>query len=264
MKQFLTLSSPRALTLEFAWFGPESVPADAPTLVFLHEGLGCVASWRSFPHDLCERLQCRGFAYSRFAYGASTPRPHDEPFPFDYLEREAAEGLPAVLGTLGIERPWLIGHSDGGTIALLAAAGDPGCARYPGIVVIAPHYWLEEVCIEGIERTRVAYEQGSLRGRLARFHQDVDSAFYGWCNVWLDPARRGWNIESSLKSIACPTLAIQGVQDEYATLYQIEAIQRHAPQTKLMKVDDCGHFPFFVQREAVIDAIAAFVRESRP
>jgi len=265
MKQFLTLPSsdtrPRALSLEYAWFGPETAPANTPTLVFLHEGLGCVDLWRNFPSTLCERLQCRGFAYSRFAYGESTPRPHDEPFPSDYLERESLEVLPAVLSALGIERPWLVGHSDGGTIAMLAAANDSGCARYPGIVVIAPHYWVEEVCIAGIERARAAYEQGELRKRLAKYHRDVDSAFYGWCHVWLDPARRGWNIETALKDIACPTLAIQGVQDEYATLDQIEAIQRHAPQTELMKVDDCGHFPFFAHPEAVINAIAAFVCE---
>ena len=267
MKQFLTLPSndarPRALTLEFAWFGPENVSADAPTLVFLHEGLGCVALWRNFPQSLCERLQCRGLAYSRFAYGESTPRPHDEPFPADYLERETLEVLPAVLEALGIERPWLIGHSDGGTIAMLAAANDPGCMRYPGIVAIAPHYRVEDVCIEGIERARVAYEQGDLRKRLAKYHRDVDSAFYGWCHVWLDPARRGWNIEASLKDIACPTLAVQGVQDEYATLDQIEAIQRHAPQTKLLKIDGCGHFPFFAQPEVVVEAIAVFVRDHR-
>ena len=266
MGQFLTLPASnvrlRALTLEFAWFGPESVPKDAPTLVFLHEGLGCVALWRDFPEALCERLQCRGLAYSRFAYGESTPRPHDEPFPADYLERETQEVLPAVLDALGIERPWLIGHSDGGTITLLAAANDPGCVRYSGIVAIAPHYRVEEVCIAGIERARVAYEQGELRKRLAKYHRDVDSAFYGWCHVWLDPARRGWSIEAQLKNIACPALAIQGVQDEYATLDQIEAVQRHAPQTKLMKVDDCGHFPFLAHPEAVIEAIAAFVRDN--
>ena len=263
MKQFLSLPAcdtrSRALSLEYAWFGAKTVPAGAPTLVFLHEGLGCVDLWRGFPSVLCERLQCRGFAYSRFAYGESTPRPHQEPFPVDYLERESLEVLPSVLNALDIERPWLIGHSDGGTIAMFAAANDPGCARYPGIVVIAPHYKAEDMGIAGIERTRAAYEQGDLRRRLAKYHRDVDSAFYGWCHAWLDPARRGWSIEAALKNIACPTLAIQGTQDEYATLEQIEAISHHAPQTKLMKIDGCGHFPFLTQSEAVIEAIAAFV-----
>ncbi|MDR0564869.1 MAG: alpha/beta hydrolase [Azoarcus sp.] len=263
MKRFLTLppnnSRPRQLSLEYAWFGPENVPDDAPTLVFLHEGLGCVALWRDFPSALCHRLQCRGFAYSRFAYGASTPRPHGEPFPADYLEREALEVLPAVLETMGITRPWLIGHSDGGSIALLAAAHDAGKGRYPGIITIAPHYCVEDVCLTGIERARTAYEQGDLRQRLAKYHSDVDSAFYGWCNVWLDPTRRGWNIGPQLKNIACPVLAIQGVQDEYATLDQIDAIQRNAPQTVLLKIEGSGHFPFLVKPQIVIDAIADFV-----
>jgi len=264
---FITLPStdarPRALSLEFIWVGPERAPADAPTLVFLHEGLGCVALWRDFPQALCERLQCRGLVYSRYAYGKSTPRPHDEFFPPDYLEREALEVLPAVLEALGIERPWLIGHSDGGTIALVAAASDPGCARYPGIVTIAPHYRVEEICLAGIEQARLAYEQDELRTRLAKYHRDVDSAFYGWYHAWLSPARRDWSIEALLKDVACPTLAIQGIQDEYATLDQIEAIQRYAPQTKLVKIDECGHFPFLAQRNVVIDAITAFVQDHR-
>ena len=263
MKRFLTLPPndvrTRALTLEFAWYGPENVPADAPTLVFLHEGLGCVTLWRDFPQALCERLQCRGIAYSRFAYGESTPRPLDEPLPADYLEREAQDVLPAVLDSLGIERPWLIGHSDGGTIALVAAANDP--ARYAGIVIIASHYRVEEVCLEGIERARVAYEQRGLRERLAKYHRDVDATFYGWCNAWLDPARRDWSIEPMLKNITCPTLAIQGEQDEYATLDQIETVQRHAPQTKLIKIDECGHVPYLAKRDAVIEAIAVFVKD---
>ncbi|MDR2926317.1 MAG: alpha/beta hydrolase [Azoarcus sp.] len=263
MKQFLILPAngerSRVQTLEFAWFGPENVPEGSPTLVFLHEGLGCVDLWRSFPVNLCERLQCRGIAWSRFGYGESTPRPQEEPFPVDYLEREALDVLPDVLDALGIEQPWLVGHSDGGTIALLAAAYDPGGVRYPGIVAIAPHYCVEDVCLAGIKRARKAYEQGDLRGRLGKYHQDVDSAFYGWCNVWLDPARRGWSIEDSLKGIACPVLAIQGVDDEYATLDQIEAIQRHAPQTELLKVKKCGHFPFLAQSEIVMEAISRFV-----
>jgi len=266
MKRFIDLplcdTRQRALSLEYLRLGPETVPAGAPTLVFLHEGLGCVDLWRNFPEDLCERIQCRGFAYSRFAYGESTPRPHEEPFPVDYLEHESLETLPAVLGALGIERPWLIGHSDGGTIALIAAANDPGCARYPGIVVIAPHYKVEDIGVANIERTRAAYEHGELRDRLSKYHRDADSAFYGWCDAWLDPARRAWNIETVLKNIACPALAIQGAQDEYATLEQIEAIQRNAPQTKLMKINDCGHFPFLTQPEAVIEAIAAFIMDT--
>ena len=252
----------RELKLEYRRVGPQPPAPGAPTMVFLHEGLGCIGLWRAFPANLCARLQWRGLIYSRFAYGASTPRPHGEPFPDDYLEREALEVLPRVLQALGIERPWLLGHSDGGSMALIAAANDPGRERYAGIVAIAPHYRVEDVCIAGIERARAAYERGELRRKLAKYHRDVDSAFYGSCDTWLNPRRRGWSIERSLQNIACPVLAIQGVQDEYATLDQIEAIQRHAPQTELLTMDGSGHLPFLVFEERVIEAIAEFCQVS--
>ncbi|MDR1854636.1 MAG: alpha/beta hydrolase, partial [Azoarcus sp.] len=189
-----TATRARPLRLEYRWLGPANPAPDTPTLVFLHEGLGCVELWRQFPAKLCERLQWRGLAYSRYAYGASTPRPHDEPFPDDYLERETLDVLPQTLRALGVERPWLLGHSDGGTIALIAAAHDRACERYAGIVTIAPHYRVEDVCLAGIERARDAYEHGDLRRKLAKYHRDVDGAFYGWCDTWLNPRRRGWNI----------------------------------------------------------------------
>ncbi|MDR3213776.1 MAG: alpha/beta hydrolase [Azoarcus sp.] len=261
MNDFIVLppwgAQTRLMTIEYAWVGPARAAPDAPVMVFLHEGLGCIELWRGFPAALCERLQWRGLVYSRFAYGASTPRPHDEPFSDDYLEREALVVLPALLRALDIEKPWLLGHSDGGSIALIAA----GCeaAPYAGIVTIAPHYCVEEICLQGIERARAAYEQGGLRKRLAKYHRDVDSAFYGWCNAWLDPRRHGWCIEGLLTHIACPAFAIQGVQDEYATLDQIEAIARHAPHAELLKIDECGHFPFLACADTVIEAIASFV-----
>jgi pimeloyl-ACP methyl ester carboxylesterase len=260
MTCFITLAKRdfrgRALSLEYALIGPEKPPDDAPVLVFLHDGLGCVALWRGFPAALCARLRWRGLVYSRFACGASTPRPLDEPFPSDYLEREALEVLPALLRALGIERPWLLGHSDGGSIALIAAGSD--AARYAGLVTIAPHYCVEDICLKGIESARIAYEQGDLRGRLAKYHRDADSVFYGWCNAWLDPRRRDWSIECLLENIACPSLAIQGAQDEYATLDQIEAIWRHASHTELLEIDGCGHFPFRHATGAVTDAIVDF------
>jgi pimeloyl-ACP methyl ester carboxylesterase len=131
-------------------------------------------------------------------------------------------------------------------------------------VSIAPHYCVEDVCLQGIERACDAYEHGALRARLAKYHRDVDSVFRGWCDTWLNPARRGWNIEAFLKNIACPVLAIQGVQDEYATLDQIRAIKRCAPQTQLMEIADCGHFPFLHHPEKVIEGIAAFVDVYNP
>ena len=267
MSDFVTLPPlegySRPLRLEYAWVGPARAAPDAPVMVFLHEGLGCIDLWRGFPAALCERLQWRGLVYSRFAYGASTPRPHDEPFPGDYLEREALTALPALLRAFGIERPYLLGHSDGGSIALIAAAREPG--RYAGIVAIAPHHCVEEVCLRGIDRARLAYESAGLRERLAKYHQDVDSAFYGWHDAWRDPRRRAWRIENLLERIVCPVLAIQGVRDEYATLDQIEAIGRHAPQAELLALDRCGHFPFLTRGDEVMDAIADFVaRHAKP
>jgi pimeloyl-ACP methyl ester carboxylesterase len=276
----------RQQTLEYAWCpadgnsadgnpadsnpadGNSAADSDSPPdrsvtegLLFLHEGLGSVALWRRFPAELCARTGRRALVYSRFGYGASTPRPRDEPLPADYLEREAQEVLPALLDAFAMERPWLIGHSDGGSIALLAAAHDP--ERYCGIVTIAPHYRVEPVCLAGIARARAAYEAGHLREKLARHHTDVDAAFYGWCNAWLDPARRGWDITADLKRITLPILAIQGRQDEYATLDQIEAIARHAPQTELLVIEDCGHFPHLTHAEQVTSAIAAFIKAQK-
>lgn len=249
----------RKQTLEYAWVGV--MTADLPALVFLHEGLGCVAMWRDFPERLCQRLGRRGLVYSRMGYGASTPRPHDEPLPRHYLRREAVEVLPALLEATGIaqrQKPWLIGHSDGGSIALLAAGCD--ATAYSGIVVIAPHYFVEEVCLEGIRRTSTAFETGNLRARLARYHQDVDGAFHGWRDIWLDPAYRDWNIKADLNRITCPVLAIQGDADEYATLEQIHGIQRQAPQTQLRILPQCGHSPHLQHPEATLDAIEAFIR----
>jgi pimeloyl-ACP methyl ester carboxylesterase len=256
---FITLSPRgREETLEYAWVGAEDPERpNAPVLVFLHEGLGSIALWRDFPARLCEVLGMRGLVYSRFGYGASTPRPAGEAFSPDYLEQEATKVLPALMDALTIKNPWLVGHSDGGSIALLAAIHDS--ARLSGIVTIAPHYFVEAVCLEGIEKARHAYEKGRLRARLARYHRDVDSAFYGWCEVWLNPSRRNWSIEAALCKITCPVLAIQGDADEYATLEQIDGIQRQVPQTRLFVMAHCGHSPHLQQPEAVCEAIRAFV-----
>ncbi|MDR1647891.1 MAG: alpha/beta hydrolase [Zoogloeaceae bacterium] len=259
MTDFLTLAPDgKTQTLEIAWITPPHVEPDAPPLVFLHEGLGCVALWRQFPARLCAAVSRRGLLYSRYGYGASTPRPHDQPLPVDYLEREARVTLPALLAALDIENPWLIGHSDGGSIALLAAAAFPDV--FSGIVTLAPHYCVEEKCLFGIEEAKAAYEHGGLREKLARYHDDPDSAFCGWYEVWLNPARRDWNIAEDLRAITCPVLALQGREDEYATLDQIEAIARAALQTELRVLEDCGHFPFLTAPETTEAAIAAFIR----
>jgi pimeloyl-ACP methyl ester carboxylesterase len=250
----------RSLDIEIAWVG--AAHSAAPPLVFLHEGLGSVAMWKDFPARLCQHLGLRGLVYSRFGYGRSTPRPAGERFPVRFMEREAREVLPALLDALGIERAQLFGHSDGGSIALLAAAALPG--RIGAVVAVAPHVFVEPISVTSIAAARTAYLEQGLRERLARYHDDVDSAFWGWNDVWLDPAFRDWNIEAELDAIRCPLLAVQGEDDEYGTLEQIHAIARRLPKTRLLALANCGHSPHRDRPEALIDAAGAFLRECRP
>ena len=245
----------RPLDIEFAWVGPAG-GAGTP-LVFLHEGLGSVAMWKGFPQRLCDALGLRGLVYSRFGYGRSTPRPAGERFPVDFMHREARLALPALLDALGIARADLFGHSDGGSIALLAAADQPG--RYGAVVALAPHLFVEPISVQSIAEAKTAYLEQGLRERLARYHADVDSAFWGWNDVWLDPEFLHWNIEDEVARIRCPLLAIQGVDDEYGTLEQIRAIARRLPKTRLLELPNCGHSPHRDQPEAVIAATAAFL-----
>ncbi|MDR0996862.1 MAG: alpha/beta hydrolase [Zoogloeaceae bacterium] len=228
-------------------------PAASP-LVFLHEGLGSIAMWKSFPERLCEATDRQGFVYSREGYGHSSPRP--DPLPLDYLEREAQLVLPALLEKLDIAKPWLVGHSDGGTIALLAAAGFS--EKLAGIILIAPHWFVEDVCLAGITRARRAYESGPLKENLQRYHDHPDAVFYGWHDVWTNPARRNWNIADICQKITCPIFALQGEKDEYATLEQIDGIACCAPQTDRCVIPDCGHFPHLRRQEETVAAIAKF------
>jgi pimeloyl-ACP methyl ester carboxylesterase len=252
-----------ALVVEYQWVNPHL--HDAPLAVFLHEGLGSVAMWKDWPQSLCDRLRMCGLVYSRPGYGRSTPRPHEIKLPVDYLSRQAHDILPALLDTLGIvaaerRRMWIIGHSDGGSIALLYASAFADALA--GAVVIAPHIFVEDVSVAGIAETRIAYEQKNLRDRLARYHADVDSAFYGWCDIWLDPAFRTWNIAGQLRAIHCPLLAVQGCDDRYGTMAQIDGIADEVPHTHVAKLANCGHSPHAEAPEALNDAIAAFVTAS--
>jgi pimeloyl-ACP methyl ester carboxylesterase len=246
----------RSVRLEYAWLNRDS--ADAPLIVCLHEGLGCVAMWRDFPQRLCDACGCRGLVYSRYGYGGSTPRPWGEGLPLDFLEREARQALPAFLRAAGVEtRPWLFGHSDGASIALLYAAAFPQALA--GAVVLAPHIFVEDVTIAGIVAAKRAYAATDLRERLARYHADPDAVFVGWHERWLDPAFRGWSIEALLPAIRCPLLAVQGFDDEYGTMAHLEGIKRHVPHAELLKLADCGHSPHRDQPQAVIDATAAII-----
>ena len=244
--------------IEYQWVG--RTERAAPVIVFLHEGLGSVAMWRDFPARLCDAAGARGLVYSRPGYGGSTPRPADEHWQPDFMHRQAREALPALLRKLEVERPWLFGHSDGGSIALLYAGAFP--AELQGAIVLAPHILVEEVSVTSIAQAREAYRNTDLRSRLARYHDDPDSAFWGWNDIWLAPEFRNWSIEDELASIRCPLLAVQGVDDEYGTLEQVRGIARRVPQTRLLELPDCGHSPHKDQPEAVIAAATAFLRRA--
>jgi pimeloyl-ACP methyl ester carboxylesterase len=254
MPEFTNLSwRGEALRLEYQWVGVPDSPH--PTVVFLHEGLGSIALWKDFPQHFCRAGGFRGLVFSRYGYGRSTPRPHDERWPVDFMHRQAWEVLPALFAELGIERPWLFGHSDGGSIALLHAA------RFPvsGLVVVAPHTIVEDISVASIAEARTAYLSGGLRERLARYHDDVDSAFWGWNDIWLNPDFRGWDLREHLPAIDVPILAVQGEDDEYGTLEQIYGIARLAPQTRLLVLPQCGHSPHRDQTERLIQEATQFM-----
>ncbi|MGI4816269.1 MAG: alpha/beta fold hydrolase [Janthinobacterium lividum] len=248
------------LRIEYCFVGVGN--HDGPLLLFLHEGLGSVAMWKDWPDALCRRLGVRGLLYSRPGYGRSTPRPAAQKWGVDFMHVQATSVLPAFLDAIGLsgtarQRLWLVGHSDGGSIALLYAATFPDALA--GAIVLAPHVFVEDISVESIAQARIAYETTSLRDKLARYHDDVDSAFRGWNDIWLDPAFRSWNIEQSLASISCPLLALQGFQDEYGTMAQMDSIAAHVPQAVVVKLQACGHSPHRDAPAALNDAIAAFL-----
>ena len=248
----------RTIDIEYTWVGVTTAEAaDAPIMVFLHEGLGSVAMWKDFPDTLCRQLNMRGLVYSRPGYGASTPRAVDEHWEVDFLHRQATDILPALLQALHISRPWFFGHSDGGSIALLFAARFPEALA--GAIVVAPHIFVEDISIESIRLAREAYLHQGLREKLARYHKDVDSAFFGWNDVWLSPAFRTWDITSELSGIRCPLFAIQGKQDEYGTMRQVQGIRLLCRQTEVLELDECGHSPHRDQPARLISSVKDFV-----
>ena len=249
----------RALRLEVERVG---APAEAgrPLVVFLHEGLGSVAMWRGFPAAFCDAHGFSGFVFSRYGYGRSTGKPPGERWAPDFMHRQAFEVLPALFDRAGIVRPWLFGHSDGGSIALLHATR----FEVAGVIAVAPHLFVEPVSIASIEKSRVAYETGDLRERLGRYHDDPDSAFRGWNDAWLSPEFRAWNIEAELEAITCPVLAVQGKDDEYGTLEQVRAIARRLPKTRLLAIPECGHSPHRDRPQALSAEAARFILEHAP
>lgn len=239
--------------IEYRWFEPPVTAPDRPIIVMLHEGLGSVSLWKDFPALLAAATGARVIAYSRFGYGESDAPPQ----PYGALEmhrREALEVLPEVLRQLKIDRPLLFGHSDGASIALIYAGEVP--QRIAGLVVMAPHVFVEEMCIASIGAAKQAYLTTDLRQRLGRYHRDPDRAFWLWNNLWLDPAFRAWNIERHLSAITCAVLAIQGHQDEYGTMAQLDGLARAIPRAELLKLDQCRHSPHRDQPETVVQSVA--------
>lgn len=254
-------STREALRIEYQWINAEL--RTAPIALFLHEGLGSIAMWRGWPQQLCDQLGMRGLVYSRPGYGHSTPRPRDTVWPVDYLSIQARDVLPALLEALRIgpeerARMWVIGHSDGASIALLYAASFPRLLA--GAISIAPHVFAEDISLQGIAETKAAYEHAGLREKLSRFHADVDSAFYGWSDIWLSPAYRTWSIVEELRAIRCPLLAAQGHDDHYGTMAHLDTIAACVPQAHLLKLDACGHSPHRDTPDVLNAAIVAFVR----
>ena len=245
----------RERKIEYQWFEPLTTEPDRPVIVMLHEGLGSVSLWKDFPAHLATAASARIVAYSRFGYGESDAPP--EPYGVEMHQREALEVLPEVLRQLEIDRPLLFGHSDGASIAIIYAGTTP--RNVAGLVVEAPHVFVEDMCIASIEEARRTYLTTDLRQRLGRHHGDPDRAFRLWNDVWLDPAFRAWNIERHLPPITCPLLAIQGYQDEYGTMEQLDRIARLVPQTALLKLDQCRHSPHRDQPSAVMRSVTQWI-----
>ena len=239
--------------LETLWIEPGDVAT--ATLVMLHEGLGSVAMWKDFPQRLAGRTGCRVLVYSRYGHGNSDKLA--EKRAVDFMHHEGEVVLPELLDKLSIDRPIVLGHSDGGSIALICAGRYPGCAR--ALILEAPHVFVEDLSVASIVAAKVAYQTTNLRNKLGIYHEDVDATFWGWNDIWLDPRFRSWNIESYLESICCPVLCIQGEQDEYGTPVQVNTIAARVAGVQVVMLPDCAHSPHRDQRDATLEQMAEFV-----
>ena len=243
-----------AADLEYRMIGP--APADAPTIVMLHEGLGSAGLWGDFPDKLQAATGAGVLAYSRAGYGGSTPT--KLPRPRDYMHAEALEVLPELLDKIGFRRGLLLGHSDGASIAAIYA-GSHQDHRVQGVAMIAPHFIVEDISVTSIAAIKTAYETTDLKAKLARWHKDVDNAFYGWNGAWLDPAFRDRDISEYLAYIRVPVMVVQGENDQYGTLRQVEIAQEecYCP-VDLKIISDAGHSPHREAPGATLDAIEQF------
>jgi pimeloyl-ACP methyl ester carboxylesterase len=239
--------------IEYRMIGPR--PDKAPTIVMLHEGLGSVTTWGEFPNKVADATQAGVFVYSRAGYGRSSSV--KLPRQLDYMQREATEVLPKLLDAIGFKRGILLGHSDGATIAAYYA-GSVQDHRVRGLILMAPHFFMEASNIEAIRQTIVTYETTDLRTRLARHHANVDTAFRGWSGAWLDPRFLAFDTTDALAYIRVPVLVIQGAADPYGTLAQVKVVEEecYCPVETLV-LDGVGHAPHREKPEETMSAIAA-------
>ena len=246
--------------LEARWWHPPASRPDAPPLVLLHEGLGSVSTWRDFPATLATHTGRAVFAYSRRGHGQSDAR--GAGLDVRFMHREADDVLPRVLDAARIARAVLVGHSDGGSIALLAAARWPD--RIAALVLEAPHVFVEAQSVASIRRIRERYQADErFRARLAAHHARAAEVFFGWTDVWLNAAFRPWTIGAEVRRVRCPVLALQGLDDEYGTPAQVRAIARLAPgPVTVSLIQNCGHSPHRDQPAAVLDQLSAFIGQS--
>lgn len=233
----------------------ELIDGAGPALVFLHEGLGSIRLWRTFPRDLCEATGRAGLVYSRHGHGSSAP--YARPRTSRFMHDEALAILPRVLEALGLVEPVLVGHSDGASIAIIHAASHPA----KGVVAMTPHVFIEDVTLAGIRGAVRAFEAGPLRERLSRHHDDVDLAFAGWSHPWLSGDHSEWTLEAEVAALTVPVLVVQGDADEYGTLAQVDTIANRAGgRVETLVLPGVGHGPHFERPDEVLAAVAAFVR----
>jgi pimeloyl-ACP methyl ester carboxylesterase len=244
-----------AVELELVRLIPDSYDSQRPSLILLHEGLGSVAMWRDFPSALAEKTACEVIVYSRPGYGQSGPA--QLPRTVRYMHEEGLQRLPQLIDQLGVSRPVLMGHSDGGSISLICGGGTD--TELGGIIVMAPHIMVEAITVKSIQQAKVAWQNTDLPARLGKYHRNVEAAFKGWNDIWLKPEFLHWNIEEYLPSIEVPVLAIQGEDDEYGSMLQIEGIQKYLPRTQLLKLAHCRHSPHRDQADAVLNAVDQFI-----
>jgi len=239
--------------LEVQW-----IDGSEPVLVFLHEGLGSIPQWRDFPAKVASATGCRALVYDRYGYGKSEVLKEDR-VGVDYMHREALDVLPELLFKFKIQNPLLVGHSDGASIALIHA-GAGHAVR--GVAVLAPHVFVEKSGLKSIVNINEAFETSGLAERLGKYHRDARKTFHLWADAWLDPAFRQWNIEEYLPRIKCPVLAIQGKDDEYGSMAQLEAIKaRVGGPCELLKLSQCGHSPHRDRPKEVLTSVSAFIRK---